>query len=149
RTSSARPRAARSAGARAAASRSSSSRRSEPRSSESGIRRRATISYRSSSWPLRSEIKARTVRIVENGPARIEALTARLARLEQHTADETAAIRLELDDLRRGENAPAVPLPPVTAVDDPRAEPVDLSFLAGPRGLALAGGVVTLLGISF
>ena len=57
---------------------------------------------------MRTAIKAHNVRIVENGPARIEALTARLARLEQRTANETAAIRLELDELRRGEPSPDV-----------------------------------------
>ena len=31
----------------------------------------------------------------------------------------------------------------------PRRERVDLSWLAGPTGLAVAGGVVTLLGIVF
>jgi uncharacterized membrane protein len=88
--------------------------------------------------------------------ARIEALSARLEKLEQRTADEAAAIRVELAELRGLDLArwqPAeIPIwPPVRpARHAPRAKAAaDLSWLTGPRALSLAGGVVTLLGIVF
>ena len=79
----------------------------------------------------------------DSGP-RIEALTARLARLERRTADELAAIRAELAELQHG----PVAGPPARPERRERRD-LDLSWLAGARGLALAGGVVTLLGIVF
>ncbi len=95
---------------------------------------------------------------MEDGNARIEALTARLALLERRTADEAASIRVELEELR-GVQPVIRPMPPLPqarrmpplpqARRRPRREPVDLSWLTGPRGLALAGGIVTLLGIGF
>jgi uncharacterized membrane protein len=58
----------------------------------------------------------------------------------------------ELHAVRRELGAPAPASAPAAAVPPParkgRAAP-DLSWLAGPRGLAVAGGVVTLLGIVF
>ena len=68
--------------------------------------------------------------------ARIDDLNVRLER----TAAEVAAIRAELHRLRAPAPAPA-----------PRREPrkIDLGWLTGARGMALAGGVVTLLGIVF
>lgn len=93
---------------------------------------------------------------MENGNARIDALTARLALLEQRTADEAASIRVELAELRgerpaRTTTTTTTPMWPPVQVDRPRPprEPLDVSWLTGPRGLAVAGGVVTLLGIVF
>ena len=84
-----------------------------------------------------------------DGNARIAALTARLALLERRTADEAASIRVELEELRGGQpvTTPMPRIPP--ARPRPPREPVDLSWLTGPRGLAIAGGIVTLLGIAF
>ena len=80
---------------------------------------------------------------MDDQQARIDALNVRLER----TAAEVASIRAELDRLRAprraGTPAPARPAPPRE-----RRE-LDLGWLAGPRGMALAGGVVTLLGIVF
>jgi uncharacterized membrane protein len=103
-------------------------------------------------------------RSVEGGPARansppmdeiavrIQTLGRRLALLEQRTADETAAIRAELAALQ-GVVSPGTAVTPELARDvvpeRPAHKPVDLSRLAGPTGLAVAGGVVTLLGIVF
>ncbi|HST19348.1 MAG TPA: DUF2339 domain-containing protein [Gaiellaceae bacterium] len=80
----------------------------------------------------------------DRGP-RIEALKERLATLERRTADELAAIRSELAELQGIEPAPATPAP----AERPARRELDLSWLAGARGLALAGGAVTLLGIVF
>jgi uncharacterized membrane protein len=86
---------------------------------------------------------------VDDGNARIEALTARLVLLERRTADEAASIRVELEELR-GVQPVITPMPRIPpARPRPAREPVDLSWLTGPRGLALAGGIVTLLGIAF
>jgi Predicted membrane protein (DUF2339) len=86
---------------------------------------------------------------VADGNARIEALTARLALLEQRTADEAASIRVELEELQ-GVRPVITPMPKIPAARPrPAREPVDLSWLTGPRGLALTGGIVTLLGIAF
>jgi hypothetical protein len=82
---------------------------------------------------------------VEDTGPRIEALKERLTTLERRTADEVAAIRAELDELQGVEPAPAHPVP----VERPPRRELDLSWLAGARGLALAGGAVTLLGIVF
>ena len=82
----------------------------------------------------------------------IQTLTNRIALLEQRTADETAAIRAELVALQGESVVPACPLPSLSGSPSaPRTERerVDLSWLAGPTGLAVAGGVVTLLGIVF
>jgi uncharacterized membrane protein len=85
---------------------------------------------------------------------RIRTLTNRIALLEQRTADETAAIRSELVALQ-GELVAPLPAPAPEPVRKPVAprterERVDhLSWLAGPTGLAVAGGVVTLLGVVF
>jgi len=89
---------------------------------------------------------------VDDRPAQIEALTARLALLEQRTADEAAAIRAALDELGSDQPArptpPPIPLPslPVRAPSEPR-QARDLATLSEPRALAFAGGVVTLFGI--
>jgi uncharacterized membrane protein len=89
---------------------------------------------------------------VDDGSAQIEALTARLALLEQRTADEAAAIRAALDELSEEQPVRAAAAPvraPATAAP-PRRElrqPRDFTALSEPRALALAGGVVTLFGI--
>jgi uncharacterized membrane protein len=84
---------------------------------------------------------------------RIQTLSRRLALLERRTADETAAIRAELAALQgvgpQPVVAPAASPIRELAPERPTREPVDLSRLAGPAGLAVAGGVVTLLGIGF
>ncbi|MDX6369051.1 MAG: hypothetical protein QOG93_553 [Gaiellaceae bacterium] len=87
---------------------------------------------------------------MDDGPARIEELTARLALLERKTADEAAAIRAALQELRaeqpiRQPVASSTPAPTVERAVVSRAP--DLSALTGPRALALVGGVVTLFGI--
>ena len=80
---------------------------------------------------------------------RIQTLSRRLALLEQRTADETAAIRAELAALQ-GQSTKPVALPVRShVVARPERTPVDLSRLAGPTGLAVAGGAVTLLGVVF
>jgi uncharacterized membrane protein len=89
--------------------------------------------------------------------AQIETLDARLATLERRTADEAAAIRVELEELRGGQATATTPAPstavparaPAPAASQRSWESPDLSWLTGPRGLAIAGGVVTLLGIIF
>jgi hypothetical protein len=75
--------------------------------------------------------------------ARIQTLNRRLALLERRTADETAAIRAELATLRGRPANLRTPSAPAARTQR------DLSWLAGPTGLAIAGGVVTLLGIVF
>jgi uncharacterized membrane protein len=80
---------------------------------------------------------------------RIQTLNRRLALLEQRTADETAAIRAELAALQGRAQQP-VPRPVAPrAAKPPERKPVDLSWLDGPTGLAVAGGTVTLLGVVF
>ena len=65
-------------------------------------------------------------------------------------ADESAAIRLELELLRReGTSTPSPAAGRPIALERPARARWDLSSLAGARGLALAGGAVTLLGIVF
>ena len=78
---------------------------------------------------------------------RIATLTRRLALLEQRMADETATIRAELAALQGREPRPATAEPRVAP--RPARKSHDLSWLAGPTGLAIAGGAVTLLGIVF
>jgi len=82
---------------------------------------------------------------------RIQTLNRRLALLERHTAEEAAAIRAELAALQGHAAAPVAT--PVrkrgAAAPAPVRKPVDLSWLEGPTGLAVAGGAVTLLGIVF
>lgn len=80
---------------------------------------------------------------------RIEALSRRLALLERRTADEASAIRAELAALQGRRVAVPAAAPPAQVVTRPDRKPRDLSWLAGPTGLAVAGGVVTLLGIVF
>jgi uncharacterized membrane protein len=83
---------------------------------------------------------------MDDTAVQIQTLGRRLALLERRTADETAAIRAELAALQGiGPQPVAAP----TAPKRPAREPVDLSWLTGPTGLAVAGGVVTLLGIVF
>jgi uncharacterized membrane protein len=48
----------------------------------------------------------------------------------------------------RTEQAPPLP-PPRPVVEEPPSWDIDFSWLVGPRGLAVAGGIVTLLGIVF
>lgn len=86
---------------------------------------------------------------MDDTAVRIQTLTRRLALLEQRTAEETAAIRAELAALQgRGVQPAAAPSRPRGATR-PERTPVDLSWLAGPSGLAVAGGAVTLLGVVF
>jgi len=87
---------------------------------------------------------------VEDTGPRIEALEEQIATLERRTADDVAAIRSELAALQGVGPAPVQVQAPVrvTAAPPTRRE-LDLSWLAGARGLALAGGAVTLLGIVF
>ncbi len=81
---------------------------------------------------------------------RIQTLNRRLALLERHTAEETAAIRAELAALQGHGPAPvAITVRKQAAAPAPARKPVDLSWLEGPTGLAVAGGAVTLLGIVF
>jgi uncharacterized membrane protein len=82
---------------------------------------------------------------------KIQTLNRRVALLERRTADETAAIRAELAALQGHNPKPVVVSEPVRdfVPAPPKRERVDLSWLAGPTGLAVAGGVVTLLGIVF
>ena len=87
--------------------------------------------------------------------AQIASIAARLARLEQRFADESAALHAELDALG-AEARPAPVVAPTAAparIPFPRSEvirpAIGLGWLTGPRGLAVAGGVVTLLGIVF
>lgn len=96
---------------------------------------------------------------MDTGQSRIEEIERRVTRLEKLVIDELQRIRADLADLG-GEPAPA-PLrtapPPTRLAPWPAApveeaeprEPADYSWLAGPQGLAIAGGLVTLLGIVF
>jgi uncharacterized membrane protein len=91
---------------------------------------------------------------MDDTAVQIQTLGRRLALLERRTADETAAIRAELAALQGIGSQPVgtpVTAEPIRelAPERPTREPVDLSWLAGPTGLAVAGGVVTLLGIVF
>jgi uncharacterized membrane protein len=81
---------------------------------------------------------------VEDTGPRIDALEERLVTLERQTAYELAAIRAELAELQGVEptRAPA-------RDERPARRDLDLSWLSDARGLALAGGAVTLLGIVF
>ena len=78
----------------------------------------------------------------------IAELTARITSLERRTTDDVAALRAELQAV---EAAAHVPWQSETKPARPAAARPqhDLSWLVGPRGFALAGGVVTLLGLAF
>lgn len=81
---------------------------------------------------------------MEDAGPRIEALKERVVTLERRNADELAAIRAELAELQGVEPEPAPAPDELTKRRD-----LDLLWLTGARGLALAGGAVTLLGIVF
>jgi uncharacterized membrane protein len=83
---------------------------------------------------------------MDDTAVQIQTLGRRLALLERRTADETAAIRAQLAALQS--KAPQ-PVAPPTPPKRPAPQPVDHSWVAGPTRHALAGGVVTLLGILF
>src|SRR5947209_17893969 len=86
---------------------------------------------------------------MDDTAGRVEALRERLALLERRTADEVAVIRTELAALQGSKAAvPAASVAP-HAVQRSGRKTLDLSWLAGPTGLAVAGGAVTLLGIVF
>jgi uncharacterized membrane protein len=113
-------------------------------------RRRATISDRSSERALRVTGAGRIVSAMDDTGTRIEALRARMATLERRTADELAAMRSELAELQGVGPAPRPEPMPVPRPDRrPEQSSLDLSWLTGARGLAVAGGSVTLLGIVF
>ena len=79
----------------------------------------------------------------------IAELTRRITSLERRTSTELAALRVELAALGGPAHVPWQSEPKSAAgVPATRAQP-DLSWLVGPRGFALAGGVVTLLGFAF
>lgn len=75
----------------------------------------------------------------------IAELTERVALLERRTANEVAALRAEIDALRGPARRPQPARPRQTA----HTPSPDLSWLVGPRGFALAGGLVTILGLGF
>src|SRR3954471_5536702 len=91
---------------------------------------------------------------MDDTAVQIQTLARRLSLLERRTADETAAIRAELAVLQGISPQPVVApvtAKPVweTAPERPTRERIDLSWLAGPTRLALAGGGGTPPGIVF